>query len=416
MRVIVFEDARWRNFLPLVYLRPICKLVCGTEDLLFAIQWLGAEAKLGAVELWCRPQIAAFAEEETRLQINQPLSSGSLLLNGRGRWRSLPDVNTSNNAWVGIAAGDNLACVYTDEETASSLNPSDLLEGDFPRCLSSLPTKSVDHLVDLKQWPWELVNANADAIENDWVRYRHSAAVLGDVSTGCQLLGDDLFIGNETVLDPGVVVDSRSGPVWIGSNVRIGANSVLQGPASIGDGSQLLPGAFEKDGCTVGNTCKIGGEVTATIFHDCSNKQHHGFLGNSYVGSWVNIGAGTSNSNLKNTYGTVSVPINGNLVESSEQFVGLLVGDHAKIGINVTFPTGGVVGVCSSVFTSRSPKFVPSFSWIDEDRRLPYDPVRGLEVARRVARRRATDLSQVFEKLFLEIQGIAAEIETAVIP
>ncbi len=413
MRVIVFEDSRWRNFTPLVYARPTCRLVCGISDLLHAVQWLVAEAGDGQVEIWCRPHIDAVTQEETLLQINQELTGGALLLNGRGRWKSLPPVDANEPAWVGTTKQNDVACVYADDRLAERLNPAILLdESGLAELLNDLPAKPVDDLVNVMQWPWDLVKANGDAIEGDWIRHRHSAAVLGDVDSGCRILGEDaVFVGDGSVLDPGVVIDARNGPVWIGGDVHIFANTYLQGPACVGDGSQLLAGTLLREGSTVGPTCKVGGEIAASIMHECSNKQHLGFLGHSYLGAWVNIGAGTSNSNLKNTYGTVSVPINGRPVETNEQFVGLFAGDHAKIGINVTFPTGAVVGFCSSVFRSRSPKFVPSFSWLDEDREERYDPAKGVEVAQRAGRRRDREMSPAQKDLFLEIAGVASELE-----
>jgi UDP-N-acetylglucosamine diphosphorylase/glucosamine-1-phosphate N-acetyltransferase len=413
MRVIVFEDAHWRNLTPLVYTRPTCRLKCGTSDLLHAIRWLVAEADEGDVEIWCRPQVEAVTGEETRLQINQKLTAGTLLLNGSGHWKILPAVGINDTAWVGRTEQDAVACVYVDEGLAGLIDPpTPLDENNLAAVLNDLPSKPVGDLVRLMQWPWDLVKANGDAIEGDWSRHRHSAAVLGHVDSGCRILGEDaVFVGDGSVLDPGVVVDARNGPVWIGSDVHVFPNSYVQGPACLGDESQLLPGTILREGCTVGPNCKVGGEVAASILHECSNKQHHGFLGHSYLGAWVNIGAGSSNSNLKNTYGTVAVPVNGRLVESNEQFVGLFAGDHSKIGINVAFPTGAVVGFCSSIFRSRSPKFVPSFSWLDQDREEKYDPARGLEVARRVSRRRDREMSPAQEKLFLEVASTAADLE-----
>ena len=413
MRVIVFEDSRWRNFAPLAYARPTCRLVCGTSDLLHAIQWLVAEAGEGEAEIWCRPHMEVVTGEETLLQINQKLTRGTLLLNGRGRWTKLPSVEATEAAWVGTTEEDGVACVYVDDPLASRLDPELLLdESGLAEQLKDLPTRPVGDLVSLMQWPWDLVSVNGDAIEGDWSRHRHSAAILGHVDRGCSILGEDaVFVGDGSVLDPGVVIDARDGPVWIGGDVHVFANSYVQGPACVGDGCQLLPGTLLRAGSTLGPTCKVGGEIAASIMLECSNKQHLGFLGHSYVGAWVNIGAGTSNSNLKNTYGTVSVPINGRPVETNEQFVGLFAGDHAKIGINVTFPTGAVVGFCSSIVRSRSPKFVPSFSWLDEDRYERYDPARGLEVALRAGRRRNREMSPGQKKLFLEIAGVASDLE-----
>ena len=141
-------------------------------------------------------------------------------------------------------------------------------------------------------------------------------------------------------------------------------------------------------GTTIGPVCKVGGEIEASILHGYSNKQHDGFLGHSYVGTWVNIAADCINSDLKNTYGTVRVPINGRPVETGEMFVGMLVGDYSKLGINVSFPTGAVVGFCSSVFAAQSPKFVPSFVWVDGDAWMSFDEDRGMEIVEKVMARR----------------------------
>ena len=164
-------------------------------------------------------------------------------------------------------------------------------------------------------------------------------------------------------------------------------------------------------GTTIGPYSKVGGEIEASIIQGYSNKQHDGFLGHSYIGSWVNIAADCINSDLKNTYGTIRVPINGREVDSGEMFVGMLVGDHSKAGINVSFPTGAVIGFCSSIFAPRSPKFVPSFAWIDSDSAERYDEQRGLALARKVMARRRRVMSAAEERVFLAIRKQALAIE-----
>jgi len=173
----------------------------------------------------------------------------------------------------------------------------------------------------------------------------------------------------------------------------------------------VQPGAVLREDTFIGPRCKVGGEIEASIIQGFSNKQHDGFLGHSYVGCWVNIAADCVNSDLKNTYGSVRVPINGIEVDSGETFVGLLLGDHSKTGINVAFPTGAVVGFCANVLAPRSPKFAPSFSWIDADTIQPYDTQRGLEVARKVLARRDQELSPAAEQVFLDVAQRARAIE-----
>jgi UDP-N-acetylglucosamine diphosphorylase/glucosamine-1-phosphate N-acetyltransferase len=157
---------------------------------------------------------------------------------------------------------------------------------------------------------------------------------------------------------------------------------------------------------TVGPMCKVGGEVGETIFQGYANKQHDGFLGHSYVGEWVNLGAGTNTSDLKNNYSTVRVPIGGKLVDSGGVFAGLYIGDHAKSGIGTTFNTGTVVGVCSNVYgAGYPPKYIPSFAWGGGSKFAEHELAAALETARRAMERRgkafgareSTILKDVFE-------------------
>ena len=160
-----------------------------------------------------------------------------------------------------------------------------------------------------------------------------------------------------------------------------------------------------REGTSLGPVCKIGGEIECSIIHGYSNKQHTGFLGHAYVGEWVNLGAGCTNSDLKNTYGSVRVPINGKEVDSGETFVGMLVGDHS---INTSFATGAVMGTCCNVFLSSYPsKFIPSFSWYTDKGLAKYDAQRGIAVARKVMARRKKDMTPALEKLFVSLPGIA---------
>ncbi|MDQ3333319.1 MAG: hypothetical protein M3552_22185, partial [Planctomycetota bacterium] len=222
-----------------------------------------------------------------------------------------------------------------------------------------------------------------------------------------------IHIGDGSRVKPCVVIDAESGPVWIGNNVRIQPHSYIEGPAYVGDGSLLQTGAVIRGGASVGPVCKVGGEVEGSVLVGYSNKQHDGFLGHSYIGSFVNIAADCINSDLKNTYGTIRVPINGQEVESGEQFVGLTVGDHSKAGINVGFPTGAVMGFCSSVVGAECPKFVPSFAWIDSGEWVRYDAARGLAIAKRVMARRHLTMSAAEEKAFLAVRTQALALEHA---
>ncbi|MFN0050746.1 MAG: putative sugar nucleotidyl transferase [Planctomycetales bacterium] len=417
--LVLYEDFGWQQLLPLVYVRATFQLLCGTCDLLTRVRMLsdtgqGGEANgaLSTLEAWCRPLLAEVVAQQTGLPVNQALSGSALLVNGRGLWRSLPPVLPGESSWVGTAGPHHrIACIVAQPELAARLTPGLLLDELQTRALlAGLPRRDVSDHVQLLEWPWEIVDANEQALIADWNDAQ--AGVAGTVAPGSHLVNPaGVHIGWGTRVKPCVVIDAEDGPVWIGDHVTIFPHSYIQGPAYIGDGSLIQPGAVVHAGTTIGPRSKVGGEIEASIVQGYSNKQHDGFLGHSYVGSWVNIAADCINSDLKNTYGPIRVPINGRDVETGRMFVGMFVGDYSKAGINVSFPTGAVIGFCSSVFAPRCPKFIPSFAWLDGESVQRYDEERGLAIARKVMARRQCTISAAEERLFLAVRNQALAIE-----
>lgn len=420
VNVVLYEDFGWLRLLPLVYTRPVFQLLCGMETF-----WETAERAVGADDrgaavlgVWVREHLTELTHERFGVSVNQPIHGPALFLNGRARWRSLPAVDEEafgDSGWIGTIEGDRVACVVAPASLAAKLSPGVMLdEARTGAALAGLPRRDVSDCVRLFDWPWEIVHANAHSIIEDWQSRSGTNAIAGSLDGGAYLLGEaNIHIGDGSRIKPCVVIDAESGPVWIGKNVRIQPHCSIEGPAFIGDGTLLQPGAVIRGGASLGPVCKVGGEVEGSILIGYSNKQHDGFLGHSYVGSFVNIAADCINSDLKNTYGTVRVPINGREVDSGEQFVGLTVGDHSKAGINVSFPTGAVMGFCSSIVGSQCPKFVPSFAWIEAGEWERYDAARGLAIARKVMARRNLVMSDAEERAFLAVRTQALAFEHA---
>ncbi len=174
-------------------------------------------------------------------------------------------------------------------------------------------------------------------------------------------LSDGLFVAEDVTLGEPLVTDTRQGPIVLEAGASIGPYCLLSGPLHVGRGARVLAHAALKDGVAIGHTTKIGGEVDASVIEPYTNKQHHGFLGHSYLGSWINLGAGTCNSDLKNTYGQVNMEYRGQKVPTGMQFVGAVIGDYAKTAINTGIFTGKTIGVCSMVYgfvTTNVPGFV----------------------------------------------------------
>ncbi len=354
------------------------------------------------------------AREETGCQTNRPLQSPALLLNGRGLWRLLPSVNVADGAWVGtVGPEQEIACIFADDILRHRLQAEDLQNPDeLASVLAGLPRREVGDRVKLLAWPWELVHANEEVLRLDWSGRTDKRGILGRVDDGSHILNpESVYVASGARIKPGAVIDAEDGPVWIGRDVLIQPHAYIQGPAYIGPASLLQPGAVVHEGTSIGPVCKIGGEVEVSIIQGYSNKQHDGFLGHSYIGSWVNMGADCVNSDLKNTYGQIRVPINGQEQDTGEIFVGMIVGDHSKLGINTSVPTGTVIGFCCSIAGAASPKFAPSFSWIEGGVRNAYDPAKALQVARKVMGRRQAELSQAAEEVFLGVTEQAPRLE-----
>ncbi|OPX32048.1 hypothetical protein B1H10_08075 [candidate division KSB1 bacterium 4484_188] len=211
---------------------------------------------------------------------------------------------------------------------------------------------------------------------------------------------------------PGVVLNAESGPIYIDQGAVVMPNAVLEGPLYLGKKSRIKIGAKIYQDTTIGPVCKVGGEVEGSIIHSYSNKQHDGFLGHSYLAEWVNIGADTNNSDLKNTYGEITVFLNGSPVKTGKRFVGLIMGDHSKTGINTMLNTGTIVGVNCNVYGAGfPPKFIPSFSMGGSSGFREYNFEKALEVAEIVMSRRQVKFSEKHKNMFRAARELAYQVE-----
>ncbi len=410
MKLVIFEDVGYVDLLPLVYSRATFNLRCGFDNLLDKIETAFGRT---ADALMVRSSIAgAIAERQSRPVNVVPDDLDQLWINGRLLVRE-PFELPPNTV---VLHGDVLLAARLDAKTAGKLTAETLLDTDardavLASCAKAdLPAEAV-RLID---YPWQLVHENEAEIVRQFQAV--DRAMLGDVHAGAHLLNESaIHIGASSKIKPTAVLDAEDGPIFIGEDVIVGPNVAIAGPCFIGDKCRIQPGASIRSGSTIGMFCKVGGEVEGSIFHGYSNKQHDGFLGHSYVGEWVNLGADTVTSDLKNTYGPVSVPINGRLIDSGEMFVGTVFGDHTKTGINVALPTGCIVGYASNLFlSSYPPKFVPSFSWLTDDATAVNDPARALAVAHKVVARRERSFSPIEDALFLSIADEARRHEHTV--
>lgn len=211
-----------------------------------------------------------------------------------------------------------------------------------------------------------------------------------------------LFMHPSAVVEPGAVVVCDEGPVLLDANARVMAGAILRGPVAVGAEATVRMGARIYGGTTIGPHCKVGGEVASTVFHSYSNKAHEGYVGNSVFGQWVNLGADTTASNLKMTYGTVKLldwPT-GLEIDSGEQFVGTIMGDHCKTGINTMLNTGTVCGVGSVVVGAGFPaREIPSFKWAQPGALVDYRLDKALVDMERMMARRGVALDRHYRRM-----------------
>lgn len=363
MRLAIFEDSFALQFAPISLMRPVFELLCG--------QFTSRERLLNSlpVEEWgvlVRPALSeVYAEEFPDARINDAiwLSEGqTLLINGR--WlptneaiSQLADVSSDT---VGII-GSSVAYLLLEPEE-SALLTTDSWDHAIKKIAETRRFVNVEG-VEL-QYPWDLVNQNRHQLLADFALSQSSSEPSGDAKSLTIIGPPELVrLSSSVEIDPFVVLDTRSGPIVIEENAKIQAFTRIEGPAFIGRETQIFR-ANIKSGTTIGPHCRLGGEIEESILHGFVNKYHEGFLGHSYICPWVNLGAQTNSSDLKNDYSEVKVPLSGVPIETHLVKVGCYIGDHSKAGLNSLFNTGSSVGVMCMVLPTGEllPKHLPSFS------------------------------------------------------
>ena len=253
-----------------------------------------------------------------------------------------------------------------------------------------------DQEVCLLRKPWDIFLNNGEQIRRDFelITTGRKSQQINDPHTVIYE-PSNVFVEEGATIRASVI-NAENGPVYLGKNSVVHEGCLIKGPFVLGESSHLNMGAKMKGDNTIGPFCKVGGEVSNSVFFGYSNKGHDGFLGNSVIGEWCNLGADTNSSNLKNNYSSVRVwdYTTNSFNDSQLQFCGLLMGDHAKSGINTMFNTGTVVGVAANVYGGSFPdKFLPSFSWGGSEGLSTYEFEKCMQMCKAVMRRRKVELT-----------------------
>jgi len=374
MESIVLFDTNHQNLKPLTYTRPVGDLRIGI--LTIAEKW---SQRLG---------LSISYRTEEYLQTKYPfVSSPDQLVIASGL---LPDESL-------LAAVLNLEknqSLVADGKFIAARTDTDEPSLDFFQTLSKIEyTKPYREVA----FPWQIFSWNGDEIKNDFDLLTGGRQSMPIDETNRVVGRHNIFIEEGAVVKFSVI-NAETGPVYIGTGAEVMENCVIRGPFAMLPGSALKMGAKIYGPTTLGPVCKVGGEVNNCVFQGYSNKGHDGFLGNSVIGEWCNLGADTNNSNLKNNYAEVRIwnYAQNHFIKTGLQFCGLIMGDHSKCGINTMFNTGTVVGVSANIFGAGFPRnFIPSFAWGGSGGFTEFKLSKAFEVVKRVYERRNKPLEQV---------------------
>jgi UDP-N-acetylglucosamine diphosphorylase/glucosamine-1-phosphate N-acetyltransferase len=405
MRLCLVEDLAVAGLEPLTLTRPAYELLLGSKTLgakLARAFGIGpGPARRGAV---IRPYLAALQRERdphTALNDRDWQARGPLLV-ANARWVPPAGFEPPGDGvpWVGTCDGLP-ACALIGPDRAATLEPNGV-DSWFDALLADVPA------IDLGgEWihrPWDIVAKNSAHLERDFATDANPGVSNRHLST-LALVGpaDRLAVHETARIDPYTVFDTTNGPITVAAGAWVQPFTRVEGPCYVGRDTHLFR-ANLRGGVTLGPVCRIGGEVEHSIVHGYSNKYHEGFLGHSYVGEWVNLGAITSNSDLRNDYGEVFVPLQGDPVATGQAKVGCFLGDHTRTGLGSMLNTGTAVGVMCNVLPAGPllPKHVPSFTAVLYGRVAPGFPLEQMfATARTVMGRRGRAFTPVEEQLYL---------------
>jgi len=390
MRILLFEDHTWRRMLPLTALRSVNELRCGILPL-----WKKATLRLnGDVHgISCRPEVAAaWTIDPPDLPVNVGQNEETLWLNVRVLWDGeLLEEARRLDRGGRIVDGDGsiLAAVAT-------------LAGDE----EDLPGRIEEATEPSREVEWPQVSTWYDLLAHNAAEIERDALLLGlpasaSPPAGITVVGDGwVWVSEGATLGPNTVLDTRKGPIVVEEGVEVLPGSYLEGPCFVGHGSTVRVGAALYSGCSIGPNCKVGGELDHVLLLGYANKQHEGYLGNAILAPWVNIGAGTHNSDLKNTYGPVQTYVDGESVNTGMRFLGCCLGEHTKTSIGTVLNTGSVVGVGCNLFGSGfHPTRVEDFVWGQPGNYKEHRLENMIETARIVMDRRGVSWTEEYEQL-----------------
>lgn len=380
---ILFDDKAWQTLLPLTFTRPVCEVRIGI--LTIREKW---EKYFGA-------DFSFLTQYYLSGKYPQKSGSDNVYINGS----VLPDKNLFE-AIKNLKNGD---CLLQNDIIIAFSTPNQIMQlpGDVSGFKSVLYTSSIIRI----DRPWHIFEKNGEALSADFELITKGRTSQPISKTNQVAGGGNIFLEEGAKVEFSIL-NATTGPIYVGKDGEIMEGAIVRGPLALCEHSALKMGAKIYGPTTIGPHSKVGGEVNNSVIFGFSNKAHDGFLGNSVLGEWCNLGADTNNSNLKNNYEKVKLwsYVEERFTSTGLQFCGLIMGDHSKSGINTMFNTGTVVGVSANIFGDGFPRnFIPSFSWGGSQGYTVYKPENAFKTASIVFERRGLTLSDEDKKILAHI-------------
>jgi UDP-N-acetylglucosamine diphosphorylase/glucosamine-1-phosphate N-acetyltransferase len=383
MNYILFDDNTRLSLLPLTFTRPVAEIRIGI--LTIREKWekmLNAKLSFRTEEYLSKKFPSEFAIDTDNVWLN-----GSFCPNAK----LLEEVTTLKAGQALVSAGTIIAANTGNDKVFDA---------------AAELTKFESHAQAMRiENPWDIFSKNGDAIKADFDLITKGRKSLALSATN-QVIGVENIFVEEGAKVECAILNASTGPIYIGKDAEIMEGSIVRGPFALCEHAALKLGSKIYGPTTVGPHSKVGGEVNNSVIIGYSNKGHDGFLGNSVLGEWCNIGADSNNSNLKNNYAEVKLwnYEKERFVNTGLTFCGLIMGDHSKCGINTMFNTGTVVGVNANIFGSGFPRnFVPSFSWGGASGFSTYKTKDAFEVASRVMERRGMTFNETEQEILSHV-------------
>ncbi|MGQ9708099.1 MAG: putative sugar nucleotidyl transferase [bacterium] len=370
--VCIYEDENWGNFYPLVDLRAVFELLFGCRTFLGKLRRRYPRERFN---LWVREEVAGvIAERYPDCSVNQPIEPPALFISASAVLDERLQVSGAEEMFV---AKKRLIGFRLNK-------PRSWKPGFLGRLQLGMPEKEVK--ARLYVYPWELITENSQELVRE----------IKPLNRGKKLV----IRGHNARIHRGSCIATEKGPVLLDEGSEVRPLSFVEGPCYIGPGT-IIDGALVRPGCSFGPQCRIGGEVESSIFQGYVNKHHQGFLGHSFIGEWVNLGALTTGSDLKNNYQPVKMILGNRRIDTGLLKLGCFIGDHAKTAIGTMIPTGAIIGTFANWFEPGPlPRQVSAFAWGKNERWLEEEVIKTLRLV--LARRNITP-GLAYEKLLLKL-------------